>query len=108
MKTHDPLEPLLKQIESNLRSMGLWDFQAPSEEALCSEAPFSHDTLEFYQWLQWIFLPRTRMLSRNHAPLPTQSDIHSMAELYFQTQSIGATDLLMTIKSIDSYFTSGQ
>lgn len=106
MHRHDQLEPLLAQLETELRNLGLWDIENPGQEALCSEVAFSHDTLKFHQWLQWIFIPRTRMLIRNRVALPTQSDIHSMAELYFQTQTIEATRVLVLLKSIDLVFSS--
>jgi uncharacterized protein YqcC (DUF446 family) len=35
---------------------GWWDEVPPSIEALSSVEPFSVDTLDFEQWLQWIFL----------------------------------------------------
>jgi uncharacterized protein YqcC (DUF446 family) len=101
MTIHEQLTPILNQIEDHLRALGLWDLTAPDQQALNSQLPFSHDTLEFYQWIQWIFIPRTRMLIRNEAELPRQSDIHSMAELYFQTSNIDAPDLLLAIKSFD-------
>ena len=101
MDIHQQLEPLLTQIENDLRELGLWDIAPPSQEALDSQLPFSHDTLEFYQWLQWILLPRTRMLVRNRANLPTQSDIHPMAELYFDTRNMKARELLLALKSFD-------
>lgn len=107
MNVHKRLETLLIRLEADLRAMSLWDVQPPGQEALCSELPFSHDTLEFYQWLQWIFLPRTRMLTRNQTALPGSSDIHSMAELYFQTQAKKSAAVLETIKLIDQIFSPG-
>ncbi|MGY8909754.1 MAG: YqcC family protein, partial [Flavobacteriales bacterium] len=47
---------VLIDIESELRQLGLWDRQVPSNSALASSEPFCVDTLTLPQWLQFIFL----------------------------------------------------
>lgn len=49
-------------IERELRVLGWWSESPPSAQALASREPFCVDTLEFQQWLQWIFLPRMKVI----------------------------------------------
>ena len=70
-------------IERELRTQGMWDEVSPSAEALSSVEPFSVDTLDFEQWLQWIFLPRMKMILEQDLPLPNASGIQEMAEMVF-------------------------
>ncbi|AAZ37694.1 YqcC family protein [Pseudomonas ficuserectae] len=70
-------------IERELRALGWWDATPPSEQALASQEPFSVDTLEFAQWLQWIFLPRMKVILERDLPLPNASGILEMAEMVY-------------------------
>ena len=47
----------LIDLEAALRQLDLWSDTPPSQEALSSEQPFAMDSLEFEEWLQFIFLP---------------------------------------------------
>jgi len=57
-------------IERELRVLGLWASAPPSPVALASAEPFCVDTLEFEEWLQWIFLPRMKAILEDNQPLP--------------------------------------
>lgn len=70
-------------IERELRVQGWWDEVSPGAEALASQEPFSVDTLEFEQWLQWIFLPRMKVILEQNLPLPSASGILAMAEMVY-------------------------
>jgi uncharacterized protein YqcC (DUF446 family) len=70
-------------IERELRALGWWDAVAPDEHALSSVEPFCVDTLEFAQWLQWIFLPRMKIILEQDLPLPNASGILEMAEMVY-------------------------
>lgn len=52
------MKTLLEDLEKELKLMGVWEAQAPSEAALNSHQPFAIDYLSFNQWLQWLFLPK--------------------------------------------------
>jgi len=84
-------------IERELRLQGLWDDTPPSAEALASVEPFAVDTLEFEQWLQWIFLPRMKMILEQDLPLPSASGIQEMAEVVFAGRSMQGRDLQLQI-----------
>lgn len=70
-------------IERELRQQGWWQDVPPSAEALASVEPFSVDTLDFDQWLQWIFLPRMKTIIEQDLPLPNASGILEMAEMVY-------------------------
>lgn len=70
-------------IERELQVQGWWDDEAPTDEALASTVPFAVDTLSFEQWLQWIFLPRMKLIIELGHPLPNASGILVMAETVF-------------------------
>lgn len=70
----------LTVIERELRRLDAWESSAPSADRLASDVPFAHDTLEFTQWVQWIFIPRFRAVLEGNHPLPTACAISPVAE----------------------------
>lgn len=106
----DPRIPELAEqlllIERELRLQGAWATQAPSPEALASTEPFAVDTLEFAEWLQWIFLPRMKEIIECNHSLPTASGILVMAEIVYAEQPHYA-GLLQALKQFDQLI-SGQ
>ncbi|MDB6143967.1 MAG: yqcC [Pseudomonas sp.] len=73
-------------IERELRVLGWWSESPPSAQALASHEPFCVDTLGFEQWLQWIFLPRMKVILEQDLPLPNASGILEMAEMVYATR----------------------
>lgn len=71
---------LLFTLERELKQLEAWEAHPPALERLASEIPFCHDTLEFTQWVQWIFLPRFHAVLDGDHPLPTASAIVPVAE----------------------------
>lgn len=95
--------PLLKQLETELRRLGLWSGQPPSPEAMASVMPFMYDTLKPYEWLQWVFIPRTQALIDAKAKLPNNSHIHPLMEHYFSRRDdINSQTLLTIVLAIDT------
>jgi Uncharacterized protein conserved in bacteria len=94
-------------IERELQVQGWWDDEPPSDEALASTVPFAVDTLSFEQWLQWIFLPRMKIIIELGHPLPNASSILVMAGNRVH-QSSGAKSraapTVGSIRSIDRSF----
>ncbi|WP_433737140.1 YqcC family protein [Pseudomonas putida] len=90
-------------IERELRLQGWWDEASPSAEALSSVEPFSVDTLDFEQWLQWIFLPRMKAILEQNLPLPNASGIQEMAEMVFASRNVQGKDrqLQVLLKEFD-------
>src|SRR5690606_14910863 len=102
------LAEVLIDVEKELRELQLWEAQAPSAEALASTQPFAVDTLNFAQWLQFIFVPRLYEMLESRAPLPTTSGVAPMAEEYFQTQSLYSAPLITQLQRIDLLLTRGR
>lgn len=75
----------------------------PSAEALASVEPFAVDTLDFEQWLQWIFLPRMKAILEQDLPLPNASGIQEMAEMVFAARNVQGKDrqLQVLLKEFD-------
>lgn len=91
----------LLQIERELRLLGWWSAQAPSAEALASQEPFCVDTLSFAQWLQWIFVPRMKLIIESDAVLPARSGIRPMAEMVYQGNLDPVLPLLASLAEFD-------
>ncbi|YCH21072.1 YqcC family protein [Pseudomonas sp. D1-3] len=95
-------------VERALRVQGLWEASAPSVEALSSEQPFCVDTLDFSQWLQWIFLPRMKAIIEAGAELPAVSGILPMAEQVYGADSHEAAALLKALGDFDRLIAAGR
>jgi uncharacterized protein YqcC (DUF446 family) len=88
-------------IERELQVQGWWDDDAPSDEALASTVPFAVDTLSFEQWLQWIFLPRMKIIIELGQPLPNASSILVMAETVFTDRPEQSRELRRLLAAFD-------
>jgi uncharacterized protein YqcC (DUF446 family) len=88
-------------IERELRGLGWWSHTPPSDEALSSGEPFCVDSLEFEQWLQWIFLPRMKHILENDLPLPNASGILEMAEMVYATRQRETRPLQQLLAEFD-------
>ena len=84
---------LLDLLETELGNARLLSTEQPSKEAMNSQAPFACDTMSFEAWLQFIFLPRMRVMVSQNSPLPSNIAIAPMAEQVYQSR----TDLLNVI-----------
>ncbi|MGR9116106.1 MAG: YqcC family protein [Gammaproteobacteria bacterium] len=91
----------LNVIEEQLRYLGFWQDVRPSSEQLVSELPFCHDTLEFPQWLQFVFLERMRLLIDAQAPLPAACGITPYAQEFFKGSERKVQTLLGHLSEID-------
>lgn len=82
LEIHELVDCLL-EIEAELRRLEWWDSEPPCADLLASTQPFCVDTLTFEQWLQWIFLPRMKLLLEQAGELPVRSAITEMAEVTY-------------------------
>ncbi|MCB1616284.1 MAG: YqcC family protein [Pseudomonadales bacterium] len=96
------LASLLMDLECAMRNARFWSDVQPDEAALQSVAPFCVDTLDFAQWLQYVFLPRVYNLVEKEQQLPGKCDISPMAEQAFQGMAQTA-EVLRVIRAIDEY-----
>lgn len=97
----------LLQIEMELRRIGAWEAEPPSDEALQSTKPFAVDTLEFTQWLQFVFVRRMKVMIENEHPLPQVSGMAPMAEEHFRGRSEPGESLIRELEEMDRLL-SGQ
>jgi len=97
----EAIKEILSSLEHALRAQDQWQQCVPSPQALASEQPFCYDTLEFNQWLQWIFIPRLNAIIDANAALPSESAIFEYAEEVYQGVSYSTGELLQLIKSFD-------
>ncbi len=95
-------------IERELRALGWWSEVPPSEHKLSSSEPFCVDTLEFEQWLQWIFLPRMKHILEQDMPLPNASGILEMAEMVYTTRQRETQNLQRLLAQFDRLIVAGQ
>ncbi len=95
-------------IERELRVQGWWDDVPPSIEALSSVEPFSVDTLDFHQWLQWVFLVRMKLILEQDLSLPHASGIMEMAEMVYADRSLESRGLLQALKKFDQLITDAR
>ncbi len=98
---HTALAAALQDIQAEMVSLQLWELERPSEAALASTEPFCIDTLNFAQWLQFIFLEKMRAIIEHGGPLPSQSDIAPLAEEYLSQKKAKGTKLIERLKYID-------
>lgn len=104
MAEHHIVRQRLSQLEQILRDHELWQSSPPAEEALQSDQPFSLDTLEPLEWLQWIFIPRMNQLMDAGLALPTNLAVAPYFEMALQPQLTVRPVLLLTLTQLDGLF----
>ena len=105
MSQHIALADILIDLEKELRELRLWEKEPPSADALASVQPFAVDTLNFSQWLQFIFIPRLYDLIEARAALPGNCGVAPMAEEYFQPMGLNSENLISHLRRIDVLLT---
>lgn len=98
---------LLQALENELRKQNLWSGTPPDAKAMSSVLPFMYDTLKVHEWLQWVFIPRTRAVIDARKNLPGNCNIHPLAEYEFtKLKNIDSSALLVIILDIDTVMSS--
>ncbi|WP_133752005.1 YqcC family protein [Pseudomonas sp. LP_7_YM] len=92
-------------IERELRVLDWWTDMPPSDEALASREPFCVDTLDFDQWLQWIFLPRMKTILEQDLALPNASGILEMAQMVYANRARETRHLQELLAQFDRLIT---
>jgi uncharacterized protein YqcC (DUF446 family) len=91
----------LINLEQIMRQSDLWSDTVPSIEALSSTEPFAVDTLDFEQWLQFLFIPQMFLLIEQAMPLPTNCAIAPMGEEVFKSLHKNRSALQTQLIKID-------
>jgi uncharacterized protein YqcC (DUF446 family) len=92
---------LVDAIEDEMRRLELWANDPPPVADMASRVPFCYDTLKLWQWLQWILVPRMRLLLADGGMLPASSDIAPLAEVEFRRLQQDTQRLLDLIREFD-------
>jgi uncharacterized protein YqcC (DUF446 family) len=95
------LRSIVDRVEAELRRIALWEHDAVPTRRVASGQPFSYDTLQFHQWLQWEFIPRMRWILAGHGELPAESGIFPYAMDCLAKYGAAAEELLFLIESFD-------
>lgn len=101
MDRHQQLHQLLLEIEAEMRAWSLWSAAAPSAEAMASQQPFCVDTMGFWEWVQWLMLPRFRAMVEAGQPLPNSSNIAPMVEQALLHSGVKSSKLLEYFQALD-------
>lgn len=100
----DQLSHLLNDLQAELQRLSLWETLPPAPEAFESTTPFCADTLDFSQWLQWVFIARFRAILADDHPLPAQCDVAPLAEEALRGLGKPTTTLIELLRRFDSHF----
>lgn len=103
---HIAVGELLMDLECEMRTLGLWEQETPSPEALASTQPFAVDTLSFPQWVQFIFIDRMLVLVETRDELPDRCGIAPMSEEYFRNSPISGGNVTAIFHSLDVLLSS--
>lgn len=95
---------LLNQIQHEMQAQQLWAGSPPPQEAFDSSTPFFADTMEFSQWLQWVFIPRFHALLIGGHTIPASCDIAPMAEEMFKQHTADRAPLISLLAQFDQHF----
>ena len=101
------LRQLLNDIQHELQQLDLWQAQSPAPDDFNSSTPFFADTMDFDQWLQWVFVARFNALLDASQPLPHACSTAPMAEEAFKAdlyQGKDVSKLVRLLASFDSHF----
>jgi uncharacterized protein YqcC (DUF446 family) len=103
MENHQQVGLALQALQQIMVTTSHWSDVGISVEALGSQQPFCLDTMNFSQWLQFIFIPRIQALINAGQALPTLAKgqgLEPMAcEFYKNTDA--DRDIIVLIRQID-------
>lgn len=104
MNKHAALTAILDDLQRELETQGLWSSEPPAPSAFESETPFFADTMDFSEWLQWVFVARFRAMMDAGAPLPASCDVAPMAEEALKEMQQDVSEIINLLKAFDGHF----
>lgn len=102
MNHYNAVSEQLARIEALLACYQYWQKSAPSPDRLTSNQPFCLDTLQPYEWLQWVLIPRMQRLIADHAPLPANVMITPYYEMVLAPDCPARDALLKILGEFDA------
>lgn len=79
MNRYDQATTFADRIEGELRRIGAWQAESLPDTAYDSEQAFLSDTMSFYQWIQFVLLPRVRSIIEECSEFPRESSAGAYA-----------------------------
>ena len=79
MDRHQGAALYADRIQHELRNLNAWASEPPPDSAFESQAAFFADTMAFYQWLQFVLVPRIREISAGKGVFPRTSQVGAYA-----------------------------
>ncbi|WAJ69103.1 YqcC family protein [Catenovulum adriaticum] len=104
MNKAQQLSVLLRDLEQVLKQLDLWQVNRPSQSALTSTQPFCIDTLDFHQWLQFIFIERMQAILNSKQSLPPNLCLMPIAEEVYKDADFNPKPLYLVLTQIDNLF----
>lgn len=93
----------LEQLQQAMKKSNLWQTIPPSPKAFESVEPFSIDTMEAQEWLQWVFIPRMNAILESNETLPNKMAITPyIEEALKERENIDLPYLLAILKDIEN------
>lgn len=104
MTLHERVRQQLHLIEALLREQGQWRAIAPDASVFESTQPFCMDTLEPFEWLQWVLIPRMHALLDGHHPLPGSFAVAPYYEIALDSTHPARDVILVQLEALDALF----
>ncbi|MCE9990502.1 YqcC family protein [Enterobacter sp. 186315] len=104
MTRHDSVRAQLHAIEAVLRQHQHWQEVSPQPEAFASTQPFCLDTLEPFEWLQWVLIPRMHALIDGAHPLPESFAVAPYYEMALDAAHPTRAVILVELERLDALF----
>lgn len=104
MTLHVRVRHQLQLIETLLREQGLWQPVAPDASVFESTQPFCMDTLEPFEWLQWVLIPRMHALLDGNHPLPGSFAVAPYYEIALDSAHPARDVVLVQLEALDALF----
>lgn len=100
---HKQIELALQSLKQEMLKADHWSEFAMTTEALASQQPFCLDTMNFSQWLQFVFIPNMKSLIEKKQALPgfkRDQGLGPMATEFYTKTEVERT-ILVVISQID-------
>ncbi|KIS42649.1 YqcC family protein [Kosakonia radicincitans] len=104
MTLHQRVREQLHQLEAQLRKQNLWQSVVSAPDAFASTQPFCMDTLEPFEWLQWVLIPRMHALLDSQQPLPQAFAIAPYYEIAVDATHPSREVMLVHLQQLDALF----
>ena len=77
--SHQLVEVRIREIEAEMRRIGMWQEEPLTGDQLEVKAAFGADRMTFEQWLQFVFIPRVREIVEAGGTFPSGSEVAAQA-----------------------------